>query len=203
MVSTNRPYQRLQVGQLEALFEQTSEDLEVLRDLVHELGFRKRTRQRHLRLRAAVTARFLELVELEGMETFPWPSTSAPGGNGLLDEGPFQFHQGMLGFLGYRVGKKGKPWDQRRELLDRAYSAPLPFINNSEYLAQWGAARTCRRLQKLAESLAAFARNAKQRSERPVEAISDWEFDLAYLKAHYYRGSVCEFLWPSTAPHKS
>jgi hypothetical protein len=54
------------------------------------------------------------------------------------------------------------------------------------------------RLQKLANCIASFARNAKRRCYASMElAITEWEEDLAYLKDKYYR-PVDGYNWPDT-----
>jgi hypothetical protein len=71
-------------------------------------------------------------------------------------------------------------------------------MDNREYLNEWGEPKTARRLQKLAESIAAFTRNAKRRNEKNFsKAIQDWEADLAYLKKTYYDNRF-SFRWPRT-----
>ena len=66
------------------------------------------------------------------------------------------------------------------------------------YIEQWGEPRTAKRLQKLANCLASFAKSKRRSQTRDYsEAIADWESDLAYLKATYYRPRT-GFVWPDT-----
>ena len=61
-----------------------------------------------------------------------------------------------------------------------------------------GAPGTAERLEKLADTLASFARNAKRRATRSyAKAIDDWEGDLALLHEEYY-GNMFHFWWAST-----
>lgn len=106
----------------------------------------------------------------------------------------------MLAFLGYRVGlTKGLSERSRVQILDVAFGSPLPPINGPDYMREWGTPKSAARLKKLADSLAAFARNAKRNSSTSLEsAIADWEHDLEYLYYQYYVGKF-RFAWPSLA----
>ena len=110
----------------------------------------------------------------------------------------FQYRQGLLRFLGYRVGASGVGALQRQELLRSVYNGPLPSLNSKEYMEEWGKPTTGGRLRKIAESIAAFVRNAKRRDARRLSiAITEWEADLAYLKSRFYDGHY-DFTWPDT-----
>lgn len=53
------------------------------------------------------------------------------------------------------------------------------------------------RLKKMAESIAAFARNAKRKRTSVLDdAVVDWEADLRFLFETYYVGKF-RFEWPS------
>jgi hypothetical protein len=59
---------------------------------------------------------------------------------------------------------------------------------------------TARRLQKLANTLASLARNAKRRRTASLDrAIHEWEQDLGFLYEKYYVG-LFGFGWPATEP---
>jgi hypothetical protein len=129
---------------------------------------------------------------------FEWPDTEAPGGDGSVDETYFNHDRGVLGFLGYSVGRTGIPVQARRDLLDQAFLGQLPKINSAEYMLEWGDRGTAGRLRKIAESIAAFARNAKRRRSGSMsEAIADWESDLEYLRVKHYERRF-SFTWPAT-----
>jgi hypothetical protein len=155
-----------------------------------ELTRRRRPYARSLR--SELVERIAELV-LEGLA---WPTTEPAGGSGELEaEWP---ETGMLSSLGYRVGASGLQRPERQEILDCAYQGKLPRVNSPVYVEAWGRPRTAVRLQKLAESLAAFTRNAKRRRAADTwETIEDWEMDLGYLKRKYYVGRY-DFGWPAT-----
>lgn len=192
----DRPYIQLPTAELRELVERSGRDFDLLHTVYVELLFRERRAAGELRETVAY-----RLNELQN-EYFRWPTTQAPLGDGEVDDAHFQYHQGLLGFVGYRVGAFGVSAVQRRELLDSVYSGPLPSLNSQEYMADWGAPQTSTRLRKIAASIAAFARNAKRRNPgRLLEAISEWEADLAYLKAQYYDNRFDHvFVWPETRP---
>lgn len=63
---------------------------------------------------------------------------------------------------------------------------------------QWGQPESADRLRKMAEAIAAFARNLKRREDdRMQQAIDSWEGDLDYLFETYYVGHF-RFAWPIT-----
>lgn len=192
-VTVDRPYIQLLTAQLRELTEEQAHDFDVLHDVFVELLFRERRAARELR--KAVGDRLSAFEK----EYFQWPTTEAPGGPGQLDDSYFQYRQGLLGFVGYRVGACGVGPAQRQDLLDSVYLGPLPLLNSKEYMAEWGHPSTGSRLKKMAESIAAFARNAKRRDEQRMSAaIAEWEADLNYLKATYYVGRY-QYPWPETA----
>jgi hypothetical protein len=186
-----RRHRRKSARDLDDLAHENWDDPAVLADVAVEL-FRRRTAYARS-LRADVIQRLTELILEAG---FPWPTTDAPGGTGDLEvEGPVT---GVLRFLGYHVGTTGLAETERREILDSVYQGELPPVNSAEYMNEWGHPGTAARLQKLAESLAAFARNAKRRRTTDLStAIDAWEADLEYLKREHYIGRY-DFVWPMT-----
>jgi hypothetical protein len=185
-----RPYIRVSTDSLRDMVIQNSSNFTLLANIFVELLFRKRPIATELR--AIVVQQMLEILP----NYFPWPSTDTTDGMGELDESFFQHQQGVLGLVGYRVGVSGIDASRRQGLLDFVYSNNLPPINSAEYMAEWGKPNSALRLEKMAESVAAFTRNFKRRkSVRFSTAISEWETDLAYLKATYYIGRY-NFLWP-------
>ena len=155
---------------------------------------------------AAVTTRFKEALLKEWDhrarlargpdDYFKWPST-----RGGLGDGTMQFdawnEQGMLRYLGYRVGStQGESDATRHRILDAAFAAPMPPVNNPEYTRSWAAPNSPARLKRLANEIARFARNAKsKRSADMSSAIDDWEDDLNYLYDTYYVRQF-GFAWP-------
>jgi hypothetical protein len=106
--------------------------------------------------------------------------------------------KGYLKFLGYTVGQKGLTGLERREILTNAYSSTVPDVfSDEQHRETWGRPRSSVRLQKMAESIAAFCRNAQRHPHARQLAISQWEADLDWLKDTYYDGRYI-FEWPST-----
>jgi hypothetical protein len=129
---------------------------------------------------------------------FRWPSTDAPVGVGKLVEVEWP-EVGMLKWLGYTVGHvNGESGPVRKAILNRVFIARLPPIVSADYLRGWGAPSSAARLQKMADSLASFARQAKRQRTPKDDAIADWEYDLRYLYDAYYVGRF-GFAWPSTS----
>jgi hypothetical protein len=104
----------------------------------------------------------------------------------------------MLSYLDYRVGRNGEVGSMRHGILGRVFEGPLPPVFPPDYMSSWGAPKSAARLRKLAESIAAFTRNAKRRRDFKMDdAIADWESDLSFLYEHYYLGRF-SFAWPLT-----
>lgn len=131
---------------------------------------------------------------------FKWPTTEAPLGSGEM-EAPDSPETGVLKEMGYTVGKNGKRDGERHRILQNAFKIErLPRVGGADHMATWGASSSETRLRKMAEALAAFARNAKRRRDASMmEAIEDWESDLTWLKNMYYGGRF-SFQWPDTSP---
>lgn len=129
---------------------------------------------------------------------FNWPSTDAPGGDGQLKFAN-ALEEGMLKYLDYQVGRmSGASTPVRHIILDRVFAGHLPPVFPEDYMQSWGAPSSAARLQKMAESLSAFARNFKRNdADKYADAIRDWEADLRYLHDTYYV-SKFYFGWPAT-----
>ena len=102
-----------------------------------------------------------------------------------------------MGLSGYHVGAtRGRPEKQRRRILNSIFlKDDLSDVDDRTYSALWGPPMTSKRLQKLAESIAAFARTAKRSPNDLGQAIEEWEGDLEYLKATFY-DRWGDFPWP-------
>jgi hypothetical protein len=158
--------------------------------ILAELLFRSRVKARTLRTK--ISERLVELSK----ESFLWPSTAVLPSSRALSGDQFWYSEGILSFMGYRVGYNGVPASNRRDILDYVYHEAVPRVNSSVYMTSWGSPKSSRRLQKMAESLAAFARNAKRNLFADMSmAIDDWETDLDYLECTIYEGRY-DFKWP-------
>lgn len=118
---------------------------------------------------------------------FKWPSTEGGNGDGSLRFDAWH-KEGMLSYLGYRVGATdGEAPGTRQRILDMAFSEVLPPVNDPDYHQAWAAPGTAARLKRLAREIARFVRHAKsKRSADMSSAIDDWEADLQYLYDTYY-----------------
>jgi hypothetical protein len=127
---------------------------------------------------------------------FDWPSTDAPASRYGFSGDHFSYKEGLLSFVGYQVGRNGLSPETRLQTLDCVFHNKLPNVESPEYMDEWSSPRTPGRLQKMAESIAAFTRNAKRRTSHDLsQAIDDWESDLRYLYDEYYVGTF-HFSWP-------
>ncbi len=126
---------------------------------------------------------------------FEWPTTDAQPGLGPFSIDPPE--KGMLSCLGYKVGKNGKTRGVRRHILLEVFGGELPPVNSRSYVEEWCRPNSAGRLQKLAEAIAAFARNAKRRNDNSMRhAIRHWEYDLNFLYQELYVNRF-QFAWPS------
>ena len=132
-------------------------------------------------------------------EYFPWPKTDIKPSQNSLSK--IDRDDGLLKHLGYRVGHNAERRSLRYGILDRAFRlSPIPPNFDFDYREEWGSPESGKRLRKLAETIAAFARNAKRKNNPSLlKAIGDWEADLSWLRQTYYDGRFDQqFDWPDT-----
>lgn len=188
-----RPYLKLRTAEIKEIIEKSEPSIKLLHVVYVELTHRDRKLARELR--EVVRKKLLEL----NTQYFAWPNTVAEKGEGQIDVNYFQHQHGILSFMGYKVGSSGLPVEIRQQLLSEIFSGHLPLLNSKEYMNEWGSKKSSRRLRKMAESIAAFVRNAKRRrGARLKNAVIDWETDLEYLRVSYYVGRF-DFPWPDTS----
>lgn len=140
---------------------------------------------------------------------FPWPSIDAPGGAGEMGDVDMPDH-GLFAHVGYHTYKTE---DERREILDWVFHNDLPPVHSDAYMAEFDSPRSPVRLHKMANFLAAQARNcSRNRTKDYMAAVNAYKTDLGYLYGTYYVGhfgfdniSECPFIWPdlSFLPDKS
>jgi hypothetical protein len=120
--------------------------------------------------------------------------TRANGDGSLATDG--WLREGLLKYVGYSVGKKSETARFRRRMLAEIFCGPIPPVFPKDYQKEWGDPGSVARLRKLAESIAAFARNAKRKKSANMQAaVQDWEADLEFLYDEYYCGKF-NFGWP-------
>jgi hypothetical protein len=140
-------------------------------------------------------------------ETFRWPDANARRASSA-EEGSKTWSfdvmvgDGMLKEMGYKVGRNGLSTPVRQRMLSEIFTRSLPPVFPKPYMDQWGANGSARRLHKIADCLAAFARNAARLPGNYDEAISDWKEDLEYLHDAHYAGRY-GFGWPKSAEASS
>jgi len=189
-----RPHIQHLTDELKALAKANWADRDILKGISAELELRKRQRAKNLQKEIAERISQLE----EEIDSFEWPSTDAQEGDGSLDSGVFRHSSGLLRYMDYKVGVNGYRDRDRRDVLKRVYEEKLPNVNSAAYMAEWGQPKSSQRLQKMADSIASFVRNAKRQSFNDLSmAIDEWESDLAFLKQKYYIGHY-DFVWPRT-----
>lgn len=96
--------------------------------------------------------------------------------------------------MAYNVARNGPGEVERREILHKAYTGKLVHVVSNEYMQEWGARRSRRRLWRIAHHIAMLIRANynKQSFELPVEK---WSADLDWLRIRYYKESM-RFEWP-------
>ncbi len=134
--------------------------------------------------------------QLRRRAKFPWPTTNAPIGiHGLGDV--FKYKEGLLSYVGYRVGNEGEPERVRQSILDWVFHNHLPNVKFKSYMLEWGDPESVTRLRKMAQTLAALTRNNKRNTHADYSVtIQNRESDLKYLYEEYYVGRF-QFVWPS------
>jgi hypothetical protein len=129
--------------------------------------------------------RKLSISSLSGDE---WPTTHVglTGSSILSADWP---EEGILSFVGYRVGKTNptRPKELRKLILEGIFLGEIPPIIPRNLLIDWGEPGTKKRLLKIANVLAALTRNAKRKRQADMSiAISHWEDDLEYLRRKFW-----------------
>jgi|ERR1041384_2239394 hypothetical protein len=190
-----RPYFRDEWPELAAKADEQWSEPQILHSILVELKYRSRPGARELRKK--VTERLVELSE----GSFPWPDTAIVPSSVALGEDQFDYLDGLLSFLGYRVGQRGALRPERQHILDYVYNERVPRVNSLSYMEEWASPKTGARLKKTAETIASFARLAKRKHSADMDlAIHEWEEDLSYIKVKYYDGRYDrQFQWPYTA----
>jgi hypothetical protein len=157
-------------------------------------------KSRHKDLRAFLDAIGTEWVmrsekALDPGEMVAWPTANPAGGGGQLMADDW-LSKGMLSFLGHKVGvTNGLATPVRKQLLTQIYTGELPPVFPSWYLSEWGKPGALRRLAKLAETIAQFARNENGRAGMSV-ALEHRRQDLEFLYYNYYVNKLY-FGWPT------
>lgn len=196
MEQEHRPYIQNTWRDLTLLVQAFGHDIRGLQKILAELKYRKTKKAKQVY--EIVVEKITELQAAED-PPFRWPSTAVVSDSRkALNGNFFDYEDGLLKFMGYAVGQSGCHRRGRQEILDYIFHGTLPRVQSTDYMQQWGANGSSVRLQKLANCIATFTRNAKRRRNASMElAIAEWEEDLAYLKDKYYRPAD-GYSWPDT-----
>ena len=116
--------------------------------------------------------------------TFPWPEVDCPAQrHGYHQSRFYRDAEGLMSYVGYRVGAKGLPRNIRWKILDCILHNPLPNVISENYMSEWGEPQSDARLTKMKNCLTAFAESPRTGDWR--KAISEWHEDLEYLERAY------------------
>jgi len=151
---------------------------------------------------ARYVADFAATVSEKPSETdppWPWPVTEPPVGSGRETSPDFPNRYSGLWLCGYRIGKNGLPQQERERLLDHFFRNELPATVADHHGDEYGEPGSEQRLSKMSNVMASNCRNF-QRNDRTryAKTISDYESDVSYLKARYYKQGW--FPWPPLEP---
>jgi len=130
--------------------------------------------------------------------SWTWPAPTRPSPASRNPKGAFQNEHSALWLCGYRVGKSSPLFAfDRRDILEYFFLTPLPTNVKRLFEAEYGAPGSAERLRKMATVIASNCRNFRRNDPcRYSEAIADYEADLGFLKARFYRPGA--FAWPLT-----
>lgn len=193
-----RPYKRCKASKLLEIARRDDTPLQKLEDFIEELSQRRNWHAQQVqieigkihekkRIRYTEKRREAEREEDERKREgyFEWPSTDAPMSHGAYI--PFSYKEGLLSFVGYKVGLDGTETVVRRQILDCVFHKDLPDVNDQEYMEEWSQPESSDRLRKMADTIAALTRGAKRNTSADYsKAIEDWEQDLEHLYNKYY-----------------
>ena len=129
---------------------------------------------------------------------FNWPVTRLVPARGTTDRSGnlLMKEESLLGFMGYRVGAKGRDRQKRRDVLTRAFTADLFEIPGTlSFGEEWGPPKSANRLFKIAQRISMNV-DPLSAGGRRQEAVSHWLEDLAWLRTEYYQDNYT-FQWPS------
>lgn len=94
---------------------------------------------------------------------------------------------GVLGKLGYKVGRKGLSCEVRRRILANAIAVKLipatPYAH--EYVTSWGPPASRVRVDKVLSTIEEFSDHARTKHADYSKAIADWDKDQAWLRSTY------------------
>lgn len=91
---------------------------------------------------------------------------------------------GVLGVLGYHVGKEATALAKRRQIIDFVITGHLPLVLSPAHMAEWGQPNSLVRYEKLRRSLFTF-RQKLRKDSNTEKAENEYTLDLDYLKSRW------------------
>jgi hypothetical protein len=182
------PFDRYNTSTADVIFyaNEYRDHQEVFEQIMLELN--NRDCSGHVSQVSELRAHWLMLVRREGhrksIASGPpeWPPEAVATRGHALSGTVFSHEQGMLSFMGYRVGAGSELTTmQRRAILTYIFMGDLPTVTSTSYTKEWGAPRSRRRLLKLKNTLMALIRNAQRRAGSMRIAIQEWQEDLQFV----------------------
>ena len=112
------------------------------------------------------------------------------GSNERVEESP-------LFRMGYQVGiTNGQEPSVRHALLRDAYHGDIPYVEDDDYMEEWGNPRKSKRLWRIAHHISWLIRS-RLNIPSMCYAVKDWHDDLAWLQEQFYTKRM-RFKWPNS-----
>ena len=154
-----RPYMDKWADEILEIVRADWENQVLLQKLLSELKFR--SSNAGVYAREVVEERLAELFSSNS--AFKWPSTDAPAGNNGFTGDQYWYQEGLLSYVGYRVGKThGVSEKKRLVILDCVLFNQLPNVNSQSYMDEWGSPKTATHLTRIFHKVAVTPNLAAQ-----------------------------------------
>lgn len=118
---------------------------------------------------------------------YDWPKLDCAAAQyGYTPRDFYAQSDGLMSYVGYRVGAKGQPRRVRWMLIDCVIHNVLPNVNSSDYMEQWGAPGSNERIAKLQSFLLFYSERQGHGDWR--KAKTEYQEDLHYVDDRYITG---------------
>ena len=138
-----------------------------------------------------LTKHWLELVQsMQNNNTWnsgdpKWPERASTNRSIALSGKVFPHADGMLSFMGYKVGVTSELTPTERcEILWYVFRGDLPIVSSRAYTEEWGSPVSAKRLAKMTITIFTLIENARRRRTDMRVAINEWKNDLAFIQRH-------------------
>ena len=98
-----------------------------------------------------------DFIVVFNTDSFEWPTTAVKPSHEALSEDQFTYQEGLLSFMGYRVGANGLDEENRRAVLDYVFNKEVPRVQSEEHMIEWDVPLSSARLKKWRTALQHFA----------------------------------------------